>query len=65
MEKITNGDRIRSMKDEELNEFIRSIIIGCWNQDCNKCALYNACSEDSDTCIINWLKQEVEHNNDN
>ena len=55
--KITNADRIRSMKDEKLAELL------CGYQ-CNTCDFNGFCDE-TDKCeekIIEWLKQENETN---
>ena len=61
---ITNADRIRSMSDEELAVFVRSIIIaedcpapGC---DCDKCFFKELCFNGSEWHKeIEWLKQPV------
>ena len=59
-EKQTNADRIRSMSDEELAEFIEEIVSGnrnviginCGNSKCESWK----CTE----CISMWLQSEVE-----
>lgn len=56
----TNADRIRTMTDEELAEFIATHI------DCFNCPKpRNGCSENDETCTaawLDWLKQEVTGN---
>ena len=52
---ITNGDRIRSMTDEELTELLRGY-------QCNTCDFSGFC-EETDKCeeeILEFLKQESE-----
>jgi hypothetical protein len=56
-EKLTNGDRIRCMSDEELAKVIdptevcvHRTIIECIETYGNKCG----------SCILAWLKQEAE-----
>ena len=52
--KQTNADIIRSLTDEELRNFLYAIAI---KEDC----LHESCkSSDCRTCILEWLKQEVE-----
>ena len=60
---ITNADRIRSMSDEELAEFIN------FHTDCENCPASWGCmcswSGDSAKCIerlLHWLRKEVEDN---
>ena len=52
----TNADRIRSMKDEELTEFLNHIAQCCENECCVGYPLYNACCKNIK--IEDWLKQE-------
>lgn len=56
---FTNADRIRSMKDEELAEWIDTVFGDCgWcypekiDADCE--------TRDCKLCIIDWLRQEAE-----
>ena len=57
--KMTNGDRIRSMLDEELAEFI-----GC---DPMHDICPNNCNDDWDrpckVCVLDWLKKEANDEN--
>ena len=54
--KMTNGDRIRSLKDEELASEFRSSI----------CEKIENCVNDLNCydCRVKWLKQEVKTNDD-
>jgi predicted metal-binding protein len=58
---MTNGDKIRSMTDEELAEFINGITGACSDGECSQCAMCNykfdVCSEAS---ILQKLKEEEE-----
>lgn len=60
---MTNGDRIRAMSDEELAEFLETdtcckfCILGDYDEKCN---WYEKCDER----IFQWLKQEVQENDD-
>ena len=49
----TNADRIRSMTDEELAEFL------CHNSKCGNCNASEFC-HDGHTGWLDWLKQEAE-----
>lgn len=51
---MTNADKIRSMDDEKLADFIASII------DCLHCPTYQGCSDgkNCDDVQLAWLKQE-------
>ena len=49
--RMTNGDRIRAMTDEELAKIIR-----CQNSKHGD----ECCNTPCDKCILDWLKQEVE-----
>ena len=58
--RMTNADRIRSMSDEELAEFIRELnercLAGAGMVDCSK-------NEDCIDCkgvVLEWLQSEVE-----
>lgn len=59
---MTNGDKIRSMPDEELARFIYT------RTDCNSysCPAFNLCvvHKNKETCIktvLEWLEQECEN----
>lgn len=58
--KKTNADRIRSMSDEELAEFIRELNKGCLagtgEVDCSK----NEYCIDCKGVVLEWLQSEVE-----
>ena len=62
---ITNADRIRSMSDEELAEFISRIEIGDFGQQvygktfCDMCKGQYEC----DDCRLWWLQQPAEEGN--
>lgn len=62
MPPTTNADRIRSMSDEELSEFISRIEIGDFGQQvygktfCDMCKGQYEC----DDCRLWWLQQPVE-----
>ena len=63
----TNADRIRSMSDEELAEFIHKMevtccedIIGCANKDCGQGKMsWRECRAQGPT-ILEWLQSEAE-----
>lgn len=58
----TNADRIRSMSDEELAEWIERIRMWCANDGCGKtCPLKDICYSKADTPLetLDWLKQGV------
>lgn len=62
-ELITNADRIRSMSDEELAEWIERIRMWCANDGCGKtCPLKDICYSKADTPLetLDWLKQEAD-----
>lgn len=53
----TNADRIRSMTDEELLNWINGIPSACMDFDNeSRCTLFDTCRE----CWLEWLKQECE-----
>lgn len=53
----TNADRIRSMSDEELEQFINHFDI-CDSRTNEECKMsYCACCE---VCVMDWLKQPAE-----
>lgn len=53
----TNADRIRSMTDEELAEFMKPWDSGCprWKENPLPCSDWDNCGE----CWLKWLKEEV------
>jgi hypothetical protein len=56
---MTKADKIRSMTDEQLADFIKSII------DCWYCPTYQECIYNVKSCdnaLLAWLKQEAESN---
>lgn len=59
VKRMTNGDRIRKMDDEELAEFMADYIV------CSKCPLFDerglgaGCNGDCKLGAVEWLKQEV------
>ena len=64
---MTNGDRIRSMNDEEMAVFLKDIIHHCNYMGCRECPMY--CPRDKSgyyicgkTMIEHWLQQEVTEN---
>lgn len=58
---MTNGDKIRSMTDEELQKWLCDLIPGTFC--CLKCPGYFQCV-DIGSGMEYWLKQEVLHNAD-
>ena len=57
---ITNADKLRSMMDEELAEWLKNIRYSwtCLPRDNgNRCADFK---DDCKACWLNWLKQEAE-----
>lgn len=60
LKKRTNGDRIRSMTDEELADFFCQISKCCGNDaSCSMCPIYDGCAQNV-MCVERWLKQEVQ-----
>lgn len=57
---MTNGERIRSMTDEELAEFLNGIL-----SDCDYCPMWAICHETAlSNCgkiCMQWLKSEVKN----
>lgn len=59
---MTNGDRIRSMTDEELAKWLNGICNMCISESgCTGCPMYDGCAADVDW-QEEWLKQEVQEN---
>ncbi len=59
---LTNADRIRSMTDEELAEFLETIN-SC---TCSFAMGKSPCAADECPCWFDWLKEEnYEHKNNN
>ena len=56
---ITNGDRIRSMSDEELAEFLDRWEMGDIDYSKTFCDLCEGQYDCHDDCLLDWLKQEV------
>lgn len=61
---MTNADRIRSMTDEELADFLAQITDSCFRAgkwgDCNlECPMWECCNDQESDNIEDWLKQEV------
>lgn len=59
---MTNGDRIRSMTDEQLMEFLNKIELGDIDYSVTFCDLCkdggNALGLDCDGCLLRWLRAE-------
>ena len=56
---MTNGEKIRSMTDEELADFFPTIGL-----ECGECLPYNLCGSGDDCCEEaweRWLKSEVKN----
>lgn len=68
---ITNADRIRSMTDEELAEFLQNIkkeepanLCSSFNNGCwYSCKLHHCCHEKLSKLYIKWLQSEPEPTN--
>lgn len=58
---MTNGEKIRSMTDEELVTFLMDFdtCTHCENSSVDGCT-YETCEEIGRTCLLDWLKQPVE-----
>lgn len=56
---VTNGDRIRSMTDEELSIFLGRIADNCSYNTCDNCPMYGACV-DVPLSRDKWLKKEAD-----
>ena len=64
MQRHTNADRIRSMSDEELAEWIAKILDHCENKKPEElcrmsCPLYKCCNDQPSDNIEDWLKSPV------
>ena len=57
----TNADRIRSMTDEELAEFLDRWALGDIDYSKTFCDLCKGQYDCHDDCLMDWLKEEVEH----
>lgn len=55
---MTNGDKIRSMSDDELPE----CDIICPYDDPGECLAHNDASTSCRECVRRWLKEEVDEN---
>lgn len=55
----TNGDRIRSMTDEELAEFANVDGLTPWCENHNPCPQIKNDPCDCSPCMLDWLKQEA------
>ena len=61
--KMTNADRIRSMSDEELADFLEEfkVCTYCKYNDEDRCRFENPCTHDfAGIMAYEWLKSEVE-----
>lgn len=57
---MTNADRIRSMTDEELAEWLAEVLFHCSNTICDeRCPMYKCCCDQPSDNIEDWLKQEA------
>ena len=54
---MTNGDKIRSMTDEELVEWFMSMIYDC---DCNAFPCEKYCGNGCDEAWKSWIEQEAD-----
>ena len=65
-EPVTNADRIRAMKDEELSFFLdTATVCVCFpcTRDINNLKHFNSCKHENGTCEkewLEWLKEEAE-----
>lgn len=57
--RMTNGDRIRAMTDEELTEFLCDIRSNGSYYGCENCPAYDFC-ENGHTGFFDWLRQEAD-----
>ena len=58
--KLSNGDRIRNMSDEELAEFANAEGLSPWCGMHKKCPQLENDPADCRPCMLEWLKKEVE-----
>lgn len=58
----TNADRIRSMTDEELAEFLDRWELGDIDYAKTFCDLCNGQFDCHNDCLVDWLKQECDEN---
>ena len=56
---MTNADRIRSMTDEELANFIDRVEMGDFDYSKSVCNLCDGFYDCHDDCLLAWLKEEV------
>lgn len=52
---ITNADKLRSMSDEELADWLDRLITHCNDGPCFNCFMQKACL----TSMLDWLRQEA------
>ena len=57
---ITNADKIRTMTDEELADFLDRWALGDIDYSQTFCSLCKGQYDCRDDCLLGWLKQEVE-----
>ena len=57
---VTNADRIRSMTDEELADFLDRWALGDIDYSQTFCSLCKGQYDCRDDCLLGWLKQEAE-----
>ena len=55
---MTNGDKIRSMSDEELANFLCDLFFSNAEQDCVECPARKTCHT-GHTGFIDWLKKDA------
>lgn len=61
----SHADRIRSMSDEELAEFLKAEMFNDFKPSCKNSTFFSAeskpeCNTDCISCIKNWLRQPAE-----
>lgn len=63
LRKTTNADRLRSMTDKELAEWLAEVLFHCSNTICDeRCPMYKCCCDQPSDNIEDWLKQEAKDN---